>query len=550
MPKRILSILLAIAILIGIGFRFTEIGHKLYWHDEVYTSLRAAGYNMTEVGQEIFNDRTFAPKDLLKYQQLKPNSTLSDTVQSLAVEDPQHPPLYYALSRFWMQIVGSDISSMRSLAAGLSLLGLPLMYGLAMELFGDSLVALLAVAFLALSPFDVLFAQIARQYSLLTVTAIASGFCFLRALRLKSLPSWGVYAVANAIGLYTHPFFSFTIIGHGVYALVLRLWNAISLGIRPTEHRNSRDRTFFLNYLISVGATLILYSPWLMVLAGNYQRALSSTSWTGGEISWSFVSKLWMLSFTALFLDLDVGFDSVWTYLLRLPIVCLIFLGLYAICRKTSRETWLFVLTSIFVPFLILVLPDIILGGRRSAVSRYLIACFPAVQLAVAYLIAKNLRGSISATNPDSEITLREQALFDRDRWFWRGILAVLFSCSIASCAVSAISNTWWSNVPSYFNAEVANQINALERPLLLIDEGEDGTNIGDLFSLSYRLQDKVVMQLSSFAKSQKPPDLPKAYSDWLVFRPSGKLRLYFRDKGQDLEVLSGAGGLWKIPRR
>jgi uncharacterized membrane protein len=543
MPKRILSILLAIAIAIGIGFRFLEIGRKLYWHDEVYTSLRAAGYSMSEVSDEIFTDRIFSPKDLLKYQQLKPNSTLSDTVRSLAIEDPQHPPLYYALSRFWIQIFGSDIPSMRLVAALLSLLGLPLMYGLAMELFGDSLVALLAVAFLALSPFDVLFAQIARQYSLLTVMAIASSFCLLRAMRLKSLPSWGIYTIANAIGLYTHPFFSFTIIGHGVYALGLRLWNA-------RDRRDSQARTFFLQYLISVGATLILYGPWLVVLAGNYQRALSSTSWTGGEISWLFVSKLWMLSFTALFLDLDIGFDSVWTYILRLPIVCLIFVGLYAIARKTSRETWLLVVTSIFVPFLILVLPDIILGGRRSSVSRYLIACFPAVQLTVAYLLAKNLGIREPLVSLTATERVKAESQFFGIHWLWRGILSLLFTCSILSCSVSAMSNTWWSNVPSYFNAEVSDKINAMSQPLLLVDEGEDGTNVGDLFSLTYRLQDKVRLQLSSFVRTQKPPQLSNTYSDWVVFRPSSKLRLYFRNKGQDLEVISGAGGLWRIPRR
>ncbi|MEE3716999.1 glycosyltransferase family 39 protein [Tumidithrix elongata RA019] len=541
MQRRILSILLAIAIAIGIGFRFTEIDRKLYSYDEVHTSLRSAGYTTLEIAQEIFSDRFYSPKDLLKYQQLKPNSTLSDTVRSLALEDPQHPPLYYALSRYWMQFVGSDIASMRLPAILLSLLGLPLMYGLAMELFGNSLVALLAVAFLALSPFDVLYSQIARQYSLLTVMAIASSFCLLRVMRQKTLLSWGVYAVTNAIGLYTHPFFSFTIVGHGVYAFLLYLWNA-------RDRRSSQDRSFFLKYLGSVGTTLILYSPWIVVLVGNYQRALSGTSWTGSEISWLIVSKLWMLSFTALFLDLDVGFDNVWTYIFRLPIFGAIVAGLYLLYRRTSQKIWLFVLTSIFVPFLMLVLPDIILGGHRSSVSRYLIPCFPAVQLAVAYLLATNLE----IREPQSDQTPKEQVKEEvksfRSHWFWRSALALLFTCSIASCSVSALSNTWWSNEPSHFNAEVADQINAMQRPLLLIDEGE-GINVADLFSVNYRLQDKVKLQLLSFARTQKPPELSKTYSDWLVFRPSGKLRLYFQAKGQELEVLSGAGGLWRVPR-
>ena len=73
----------------------------------------------------------------------------------------------------------------------ISLISLPLMYGLGMELFGQRSVAWLATALLALSPVDILFAQTARQYSLLTLSVIGSSWLLLRPYGSTGLgPGW------------------------------------------------------------------------------------------------------------------------------------------------------------------------------------------------------------------------------------------------------------------------------------------------------------------------------------------------------------------------
>ncbi|WP_019498073.1 glycosyltransferase family 39 protein [Pseudanabaena sp. PCC 6802] len=547
----LLLIVLIGAIVIGVGFRLYPLDRKLYWHDEVYTSLRAAGYTGLEMGQQIFSNQNVQPNELLKFQRIKPGSDFGDTIASLAKEDPQHPPLYYLMSRAWMQVFGSDIAMMRLLAVLISLLSLPLIYSLALELFSSRPIALTSVALLALSPFDVLFAQIARQYSLLTVTTIASSLCLLRAMRLKRVSSWSVYAATNALGLYTHPFFSFTIIGHGIYLLLLQLPLSHRLRVKSEVGRSQvellRSQNFFYRYLLASIGSLVLYLPWILVLMGNYQRALSSTNWASGATDWFFNFKLWMLSFTALFLDLDVGFDNAWTYVIRLPILLTILAGIWAVCRQTQRQTWLFVVTSIFVPFLMLVLPDLLLGGRRSSVSRYLISCYPGVQLAVAYLIGSNLERSPLNNVWNNIQTKIETYGKTYSQFFWRLVLVSLFACSIASCTVSAMAETWWSNIPSYFNAETARLVNQRAKPLLIVDEGDDGTMLGDLISLSYLLSDRVSLELLS---KTGIPNLSPSYSDWLAFRPSARLRAHFRAQGKELEVISGAANLWKVPQK
>ncbi|MEG4036965.1 glycosyltransferase family 39 protein [Microcoleus sp. S36b_A4] len=521
--SRWLMNLLAIGILLGIGFRFFEIDRKLYWHDEVYTSIRAAGFTRQEIDDELFQNRIFPAPELQKYQRIKPGSTEADTIRSLALEDPQHPPLYFLMARWWMQQFGSSLTASRSLPALLSLLSLPLMYALAQELFASNLAALLATALLALSPFDILFAQTARQYSLLTATVIGSSWLLLRAVRLRDWQNWVFYSLAIALGFYTHPFFSLTLIGHGVF--IISYWLFVKKTKLPGHVTNSQ---FFL----AVTAALILYIPWIYVLATNLGRASATTDWTRVSPGWLYLVKLWTLSFTALFFDFDFGFDNIWTYLLRLPFLLLFAAALYTICRRTSSSTWLFIVTSIFVPFLLLALPDLILGGKRSAVSRYLISCFPGVQLAVAYLLASNVK---------------------TQQRFWQVILALVFTASIASCTVSAFSDTWWSKDLSYFNAEVAKIINkeaianrSIKDTIVISDRGNDFTNMGDLLSLSYLLDKDVRLMLMS----QSPEiEMLNKYSAPLVFRPSEKLRSALKQNQRRLEPILQYARLFRARR-
>src|SRR5689334_15764847 len=94
----------AIALLVlGIVLRFVNLDRKVYWHDETYTSLRIAGYTKEEFVRQVFNGQVIGVDELKPYQRPNPNKGLRDTVTSLAIDEPQHPPLYYVTARFWVQ---------------------------------------------------------------------------------------------------------------------------------------------------------------------------------------------------------------------------------------------------------------------------------------------------------------------------------------------------------------------------------------------------------------------------------------------------------------
>jgi len=544
-------------LLIGMTFRFVNLKHKVYWHDEVYTSMRAAGYTRNEIDQALFQNQVIPAGDLQQYQRLKPNSTPMDTVRSLAVEDPQHPPLYFLLARFWMQGLGSSLVASRSLPAILSLLALPAMYALAWELFGCHATALLATTFLALSPFDVLFAQTARQYSLLTVLVLVSSYALLYALRSDSQQrpgsrrrspwssypwlAWGWYGLAVAIGLYTHPFFALTIAGHGVY-LVGAIW------------LQYRSRVALIQRIMPFGLALaiagILYSPWLGVLWFNQQRALATTDWTQVFPGFDYLVKLWTLSFTSLFLDLDFGFNNSLTFLLRLPILMLLGIALYSLIRRTPVTTWLFVVTMIGVPFLLLAVPDVVMGGKRSAVSRYLISCYPGIQLAIANFLSQRLVCRPVYTNRTLPRSWQLAPLEILRRWGWRSVLGILILASLTSLTVSAASNSWWNKDLSYFNDRVADRINRQPTPIVLSDIGDDFTNTGDLISLSYRLRPEIPLLLIRQPDWVRTPEFSRqiAGKTAIAFRPSQPLWQTLEQTHGPLKKLMLEERLWQVP--
>ncbi len=302
--RRWLHYLLIILLTIGITFRWANLETKVYWHDEVYTTLRSAGYMSDPSTQSVFSNQLVTPKDLQQYQTIRSGSNLQDTLTSLAIEDPQHPPLYFLLNRVWMMLFGSSLTALRSLAVLISLASLPAIYFLACELFGDNLTAWFAMVLLALSPLDILFAQVSRQNSLWTLTVILSSLCLIKALQAdttrKRYFCWGFYTLSCIAGFYTHLYFFLTYLAQFIFMLWLMVKD------------RSNIRSFFL-FMLASGITFLVFLPWAIVVATNYSRALSVTIWSSGYYSLT-TFKLWFLNLTALFVDLDLGFDNPFTY--------------------------------------------------------------------------------------------------------------------------------------------------------------------------------------------------------------------------------------------
>lgn len=506
-----LGILIIILLMLGIVFRFVNIDQKIYWIDETFTSLRISGYRLSEMIPEISNGDAIAIKDLHKYQHTNPEKKLIGTIKGLAFEEPQHPPLYYVMARFWAQLFGNSVAVRRIFSALISLLMFPAIYLLCQELFESSLVGWVAMALVAVSPFQVLYAQAARQYGLWGVTILLSSAALLRAIRLTKprnttskikdilhfISTWGIYALTLVTGFYTFLFSILVAISHGIYVLVTERF---------------RFSKIIVYYGLSSLMALMVFIPWLLVSNSNLSKVSSKTKWALKDVPLSSLAQTWLININRSFFDINQGlnFPSV--------VVCVIILilvgyAIYFLCRNTPKRVSLFILTLIGVTALALVVPDLISGGKRSSVTRYLIPCYLGMQLAVAYLFT-------------NKITSIFQGVWQQK--LWRLGMILLLSGGILSCVISSQAEFWWNKYTSANHTQVAAIINQADQPLLL-------TKSLEVISLSYLLDPKVKfswlsqksVKMANGEKLKKLtiPENTDKFSDVFLYNPSRELR-------------------------
>jgi uncharacterized membrane protein len=467
-----------VLLVIGILFRFSHLERKIYWHDEVFTSMEATAHTGSELKAEMFTGEEVAPSALAAYQRIDPTRSLAQLVFGLGSEDPQHPPFFYLLMHFWMRVWGDGIGVTRSFAAVLSLLVFPGVYWLCWELFESPLVGWVAIALLAIAPIHLVYAQEAREYSLLTALTLFSSAALLRAMRLRQWQSWALYGVTLILSFYTAVFSALVAVGHGIYVLCTQPLNIqkVDDGLQIQWQLTRRAIAFLITGAIAV----IAFSPWLYFLKTYADVFKASAGWVAISLPISTTFKIWMLNLTRVFWDTDVNpfaTDAELNWWVMIPIVLLEVYAVYFLIKKAPKSSWLFMVALVIGTSLPLLVPDILFGGQRSTVTRYLLPFFLCLQVAVAYLIAQLL---ITAKRSHQSIGMT--------------LAALLAIAGIVSGGLHSQSNTWWNKIMSYYHPQIAQILNTSNNPILITDAF--GYNPANLVSLSYLLNDTVELLL------------------------------------------------------
>lgn len=176
-----------IVLLVAAGLRFHLLGNQSLWNDEG-NSLRLAQRAIPALIEA-------AARDI-------------------------HPPGYYLLLHGWIRLVGISEFALRALSALLSLLAVAFTYALGKRLTAPG-VGLVAAAIVALSSFQVYYAQEARMYALLALCAVGSMWAFVGWTGRPRLGRAVLLALFNAAGLYTHYAFPAVMLAEGIFAVVL-----------------------------------------------------------------------------------------------------------------------------------------------------------------------------------------------------------------------------------------------------------------------------------------------------------------------------------------
>jgi len=490
-------ILLIVMLLLGVFFRLVYLDGKVFWVDEAFTALRVSGYTETEVVQAWAEEPLTTVAALQRYQFPLGDRPLSGTIGGLAASEPQLPPLYFVLTRWWVQLWGDSIAVMRSLGAIASLATLPLLALLCRELFPTRVTAYLAVCLMAVSPFQVIYAQEARPYSLWTLLTVAASWALLRALRRRRWGDWVVYGLMLTLALYTFVYTVFVMLAHAAYGL----WERRSAPLSPPILRP---------ILVSQAAAIVAFLPWLGAIARNWQQGLQLASWQRQPLPQRFLALplAWMTHISRTFLDFDptFGYDlsRLFPYLLAvLAILVGVIYSLYRLWKTAPPSASRFILLLLVIPALGVIVPDLLTGGQQSTVSRYFVPCWVALGLAIAHTLASWLPQRLAAIS-----------------------LAGLLTLGVLSCGTSAAALSWWNKEGGYI-PYVAYPINQTANPLII------STSDWWLFSLAHTLRPETALQI--ITQLDQVPAIPAGYSHYFLYSAPPILRDALQQQGFQL---------------
>jgi len=204
-----------------------------------------------------------------------------------------HPPLYYYALHFWGRLAGWSEFSAAFLSLFFGILLIALVYRAARDLTpipspnrsgARGEVALTAALLVALSPYNLWYAQEARMYTLGALLGLASVYLFARMLGSRQSPvgsrqstrfthhalritrhvsrDFIAYVIVSALGLYTLYYFAFLLVFENLVALIWVFRNS-QFAIRNLELRITNcELRIFLGAQLTI---LALFSPWLPI---------------------------------------------------------------------------------------------------------------------------------------------------------------------------------------------------------------------------------------------------------------------------------------------
>ncbi len=431
---------IAIVVLCGVFFRLDHVERKVYWDDEVFTSLRVAGITERELVADAAAFHDVAALRAIVHPGRNRLRPITATLTSLVAEDAQHSPLYYSLARLWAGLFGDSIAALRALSVVFGILALPCMYWLCVELFASRAAAWLGVALVGASPFEVLYAQQAREYSLWTLTTLVVCALFLRAAR-SGLPSaWASYCLVLAVDLYVYPL-SISVAGAGLAYLALTAWR--------------RPRTLAVATIATVTA-LALYAPWLVTIWAHFEQINRSMAVLLAPRPAPFIVREIMRLFQLSIIDLGAHARELQiSYALAALTVCAA-LGFASVSayRSRDRSVWPYIACLIIASLVPLTAADLVWAGNRTGQPRFATPMYLGIDLALVYVftVARN-----RIERSPSEIAA------------WAAAFAAIFVVRIGSCAVSGAADTWWTTYDLQAIPAAAS-INARPHPILISD--------------------------------------------------------------------------------
>jgi len=288
-------------------------------------------------------------------------------------------PLYLIILHFWIQVFGVNILYPRILSLFFFISSLPLLY-LVYKESSNRKIALVSVAFFALSPFLLWYSSEARTYTLFILVTSVNHLYFLRMMRSQGKSGKLGYLVSVIVGLYTHYFFVFLAFTQCLYALlqlVIKVYKdkqfkKVSFLKLAWKHRHP-----FWEYVVMLVIAALCFFPWLVYViilgfASNTQPLIPRPT------SYSLFQSLVTFTFGFQPQGIQDLLISLW------PLLVVSFFFVFTRRTRMFVSNMSYFIFITFMPITIMYLGSYI---KPIFLSRYLIFVTPTLFFVIAWLL-------------------------------------------------------------------------------------------------------------------------------------------------------------------
>lgn len=190
-----------------------------------------------------------------------------------------HRPVYYGLQKAWNGLFGESVTAVRSLPVFLTVLIVPLFYGVARRI-GPTVMAPLAVILLASAPMFIEQGREARMYCLMNLCLAGALYMAVRLAVHARQPGyvdgtqmprgmrwlWVGFAVLQAAAFYAQALALFVSALFGLWIII-----CVVTGLQP--------KRFLWQAMAAAGLYVILILPALQPFLSHYQSTLGGSFW-------------------------------------------------------------------------------------------------------------------------------------------------------------------------------------------------------------------------------------------------------------------------------
>ncbi|WP_249010996.1 glycosyltransferase family 39 protein [Conexibacter sp. DBS9H8] len=162
------------------------------------------------------------------------------------------PPLYYMLLHLWMGMLGDGETATHTLSAVFGISCVPISYWGVWTIFKNKRMAMMAAVLFAFNAFLTQYSQETRMYSMMAFLGLFATIGFIAGFVQRRRKYVILFAVAQALMLYTHAWGLFY--GAGSFISLAILWR-----LTPAEERTGLVKDALMAYV----AVAVLFLPWL-----------------------------------------------------------------------------------------------------------------------------------------------------------------------------------------------------------------------------------------------------------------------------------------------